>query len=166
MTVQEMPNSMATKAIVTVAEMARMVGLSRARFYQLQRAGVFPMPVYSIETRRPIFTEEQQQACLEVRRRNFGVNGRPILFYAKRIGGTDTSPRPRQPRPTAAPRPQRHAEIIEALKLLGVTATAAQVDSALAAAFPNGATGVDEGTLIRACFRQLKRQNSADNVGR
>ena len=31
-----------TKAIVTVSEMARMCGLSRARFYQLQKAGIFP----------------------------------------------------------------------------------------------------------------------------
>ena len=34
-----------TKVAVSVAEMARMVGLSRARFYQLRRAGVFPTPV-------------------------------------------------------------------------------------------------------------------------
>ena len=43
-----------TKAIVTVSEMARMCGLSRARFYQLQKAGIFPSPVYDVSTRRPI----------------------------------------------------------------------------------------------------------------
>ena len=37
-----------TKAAVTVAEMARMFGMSRARFYQLQKAGVFPTPVYDV----------------------------------------------------------------------------------------------------------------------
>jgi hypothetical protein len=42
-----------TKAVVTVSEMARMVGLSRARFYQLQRAGVFPPPERDAETGRP-----------------------------------------------------------------------------------------------------------------
>src|ERR1700678_1877599 len=72
-----------TKAIVTVSEMARMCGLSRARFYQLQKAGVFPAPVY--QDGRPVYTEEQQQVCLEVRRKNRGVNGKPVLFYARRI---------------------------------------------------------------------------------
>src|ERR1043166_9731973 len=73
-----------TKAVVTVSEMARMVGLSRARFYQLQKAGVFPAPAY--QAGRPVYTEEQQQVCLEVRRKHRGVNGEPVLFYARRRG--------------------------------------------------------------------------------
>ena len=72
-----------TKAVVTVSEMARMVGLSRSRFYQLVEAGVFPQPVYSVANRRPIYVEEAQKVCLEVRRRNCGVNGQPVLFYAR-----------------------------------------------------------------------------------
>ena len=72
-----------TKAIVSVSEMARMCGLSRARFYQLQKAGVFPAPAY--QEGRPVYTEEQQQVCLEVRKKNRGVNGKPVLFYARRI---------------------------------------------------------------------------------
>lgn len=71
-----------TKAIVSVAEMARMVGFSRARFYQLIQAGTFPSPVYDIHTRRPTYTEDQQLVCLDVRRRNCGIDGRPVLFYA------------------------------------------------------------------------------------
>jgi hypothetical protein len=54
-----------TKAVVTVAEMAHMCGLSRARFYQLVNEGVFPPPLYRIETRRPFFTQEMQETCLE-----------------------------------------------------------------------------------------------------
>ena len=42
------------RAAVTVAEMARMVGLSRARFYQLQKAGVFPTPQMNPSTEAPI----------------------------------------------------------------------------------------------------------------
>ena len=33
------------KAIVSVAEMARMSSLSRARFYQLVKVGVFPLAI-------------------------------------------------------------------------------------------------------------------------
>ena len=73
-----------TKAAVTVAEMARMVGLSRARFYQLLGTA-FPFPVYDVSTRRPAYVEEQQRVCLEVRRRNCGIDGKPVLFYARRF---------------------------------------------------------------------------------
>lgn len=73
-----------SKTAVSVTEMARLVGLSRARFYQLVKDGVFPHPLYSIHTRRPYFSEEMQQVCLEVRKRNCGINGKPILFYSPR----------------------------------------------------------------------------------
>ncbi len=55
-------NNVQTKAAVTVAEMARMVGLSRARFYQLQDAGIFPLPLYDVSTRRPFYDEEAQKS--------------------------------------------------------------------------------------------------------
>src|SRR5262245_65689935 len=89
-----------TKAAVSVSEMARMVGLSRARFYQLVEAGVFPAPVYDVSTRRPMYVEELQTACLEVRRRNCGVNGKPVLFYSR--GRRPATPAAKQSKPTAA----------------------------------------------------------------
>ena len=73
-----------SKTVVSVAEMARMTGLSRARFYQLVNDGIFPSPVYDVHTRRPLYSEEMQQVCMEVRKRNCGVNGKPILFYSPR----------------------------------------------------------------------------------
>ena len=79
-----------TKAVVTVAEMARMLGLSRARFYQLIGTAL-PYPIFDVRTRRPFYSEEQQRVCLEVRRRNCGIDGKPILFYARR-GGAPSSP--------------------------------------------------------------------------
>ena len=78
-----------TKAAVTVAEMARMLNLSRQRLHQLIGTA-FPYPVYDIKTRRPFFTEELQRVCLEVRRRNCGVDGKAILFYARRGGDSVT----------------------------------------------------------------------------
>lgn len=154
------------KAAVTVAEMARTVGLSPQRFQQLKKEGVFPWPLYSLATRRPIYTEEQQAVCLEVRRRNCGINGQPVLFYARRAGLPTVAPRRHQARPGAQGRPQRHAELIEALAALGQTVTDAQADSAIRSVFPTGVRDMDEGEVIRAVFRHLRRQNSADNVGR
>src|SRR6478736_5302516 len=88
-----------TRAAVTVAEMARMVGLSRARFYQLIGTA-FPHPLYDVATRRPVYTEEFQLTCLEVRRRNCGIDGKAILFYVRRPGTTLSAPKVRR-KPTS-----------------------------------------------------------------
>ncbi len=78
-----MSEAIQTKKAVSVSEMARMAGLSRSRFYQLIGTA-FPPPVYDAKTRRPFYTASQQQTCLEVRHRNCGIDGRPVLFYARR----------------------------------------------------------------------------------
>ncbi len=157
MTVQFEPK---TKAVVTMSEMARMVGLSRARFYQLIGT-TFPHPVYSVSTRRPIFVEELQKVCLEVRRRNCGIDGKPVLFYARRNGLAPTVTRRRKPKTN-----DRYAEILESVKALGLTkATAVQVEQAVRGLFPQGIQGTEPSEVIRDVFVHLKRQNTADNVG-
>lgn len=149
------------KAAVTVAEMARMVGLSRARFYQLQKGGVFPPPRYDLSKNRPFYDEELQKLCLEVRRKNCGVNGQVVLFYARRQQIVPT----RKP-PKAAPKQGKHADLIEAVKSLGLSnVTAEQVDEALAQTFGGRTSETDPGEVIRAVFLFLKRQNRADKVG-
>jgi hypothetical protein len=148
-----------TKMVVTVAEMARMVGLSRARFYQLQRAGVFPLPVYSLSTRRPIYVEELQEVCLEVRRRNCGVNGQLVLFYARRNSPVPAASKTRKSQ--GSPRKRGpHAEVLASVRSLGLTgATVDQVAAAVKELFPQGASAVDPGEVIRAVFVHLKRRS-------
>jgi hypothetical protein len=161
----------ATKAVVSVAEMARMVGLSRARFYQLMSAGTFPKPEYDPQTKRPYYTEELQRRCLEVRRRNCGVDGRPILFYA-RGHRLPQQPKPTRPATARTTKPKAvkaddHADLLDGLAALGLaSATADQVRAALAATYPGGVGGTDRGDVLRAVFLFLKRQNTADNVRR
>ncbi len=153
-----------TKAAVTVAEMARMVGLSRSRFYQLIGTA-FPQPQRQPETGRPIYTEAQQEVCLEVRRRNCGIDGKPILFYARRLG---TAPaRPKAPKSTLAPKTKEVSGLVEGLNALGLTtATGAQVEQVTKQLFPQGTAGLDEGEVLRAVFLHLKRKDRGDNVGR
>lgn len=152
-----------TKAVVTVAEMARMCGLSRARFYQLTKEGVFPMPLYRIDNRRPLYTDEMQEVCLEVRRRNCGINGKPVMFYARRV----ETPTVAKTKKRSTTKSSKHVELIEGLQSLGLTnAKGSDVDAALKQCFPNGHDGVDEGTILRSIFLHLKRQDSADNLGR
>jgi hypothetical protein len=160
----------ATKAAVSLTEMAAMVGLSRSRFYQLMGTA-FPWPQYDIVTRRPIFPEEIQQVCLEVRRRNCGIDGRPILFHCR-------APRPIAPPQRANTRPRRTATppsspaatantwLVDALAALGLNVNTAQAEAAQRASYPNGTTGIDQGEVIRAVFLHCRSQNSAGNAGR
>jgi hypothetical protein len=152
------------KAGVSVAEMARSVGLSRARFYQLQ-GSAFPLPLYDIATRRPFFTESQQQVCLEVRKRNWGIDGKPVLFYAARFGSGGRKPKP--PKRKLEPKGKDVAALVDGLNALGfTTATAARVQEVTQELFPNGTGNMDRAEVLRAVFLHLKRKNSADNVGR
>lgn len=152
--------TVSTKAVVTVSEMARMVGLSRARFYELVEAGVFPSPVYCVSTRRPMYVEELQAICLNVRKRNCGVNGKPVLFYARGHRATTPTAKPSKPVNTKPKPAVAHADLIDGLKTLGLSASPAQVEEAVAALYPAGVNGTDRGQLLRAVFLRLKASGS------
>jgi hypothetical protein len=156
-----------TKAAVTVAEMARMCGLSRARFYELVEAGVFPPPVHCVSTRRPMYVEEQQQVCLEVRRRNCGVNGRPVLFYAARGPATVGARKTIKVAPKPAPKDERIAALLAGLNGLGLTtATGVVVEQITQEIFPAGTAGIDPGEVLRQVFLELRRRDKGDKQGR
>jgi hypothetical protein len=155
-----------TKAAVSVAEMARMVGLSRARFYQLQKAGIFPQPERDEGTGRPFYTQELQKVCLEVRRRNSGVNGKKSLFYTARRPMVE----PARPRPTKAkakvPKADQHTELVEQLLDYLPDLTGTQVREAIQKVFPQGTAGKDEKEVFKEVYVYLKHPNSTGNVGR
>ena len=155
------------KTVVSVSEMARMVGLSRARFYQLIGTA-FPAPI-RLEGNRPAYDRSLQEICLRVRRQNQGIDGKPILFYSKRTVVIPRQAPTRRPTRRRKPTQPKYAELIEALGQLGLEATDAEIAGALAAGFPEGADGVDEGEVIASIYRHLKRsrrRNPADKVGR
>lgn len=150
-----------TKSIVSVSEMARMCGLSRARFYQLIGTA-FPWPLYDVATRRPFYVEEMQRTCLEVRRRNCGIDGKPILFYARR-------PLTMTPVGRAKARPRKvskHADLVEGLRGLGLGAISEQqIEVAIKNLYPNGTNGVSDTEVLRQLFLSIKAKNSGDNLG-
>ena len=151
-----------TKAVVSKSEMARMVGLSPARFAQLVGT-TFPWPQYDLKTRRPFYTEDQQKVCLEVRRRNCGIDGKPVLFYARRPINQTAVQKPRKARPPK----DNHADLLDGIKGLGlVTATAAQVADAIRELYPQGMPEVADGQVLRAVFLHLRRKNTGNNVGK
>ncbi len=150
------------KSVVSVAEMARMVGLSRARFYQLIGTA-FPWPVYLLSTRRPFYDEKLQDLCLEARRRNCGIDGMPILFYSRRPGNTLPV---RKPKKVAGVK-NDYADLLDGLKGLGLaTVTAAQVGEAVKELYPKGIPEGASGMVSRAVFLHLRRQNTRDKVGK
>jgi len=111
-----------TKEVISVSEMARALGLSRARFYQLIHDGVLPRPTQAGHGKRPYYSREQQEQCIEVRRTNRGINGQAILFYSMRPT-SQVAPRrvpTRQPRSSSPARrespPPRDAAMITELR--------------------------------------------------
>ena len=139
-----------TKIGVSVSEMARMVGLSRQRFHQLMQGGVFPQP--QRDNGRPFYDKPTQEMCLEVRRRNCGVNGQVVLFYARRQAAPTA---PRKMKPTPSP----HADLLDGLRSLGLASvTAADVGAVVEELYPQGTAGFDEGEVLRAVFLHLKKK--------
>ncbi len=151
--------SLQQRCVLTVSDMARALNLSRSRFYSLVESGVFPQPLYLIETRRPFYDETLRDQCLEIRRTGLGANGRPVFFYPKRVGlpasAKSSSARKRRTgKPTVDPLVVR---LIEMLKGLGIDDPKPQrVSSALSTCFPDGVTDRSEGELVAAVFRHLR----------
>lgn len=137
-----------TKAVVSVVEMANLCLLSRSRFFALIQSGVFPKPVRNGACKRPVFDLELQQKCLDIRRTGIGLNG-PVLFNRK----AKTTSKKARPKLTSD-----HADLLDALKSLGLQTTAEVVDGALHELFPSGWTDVDEGQRVRQVFLHLQRK--------
>src|SRR5258707_11185964 len=129
-----------TRAGVSVSEMARLVGLSRQRFHQLVQASVFPQPQRDEATGRPYYDEPTQERCLEVRRRNCGVNGQVVLFYGRRHSAAPA--KPKAPKPKLEPKGKDVSALVDGLNALGLpTATAAQVQRVTEELYPSGTEG-------------------------
>ena len=165
-----MNNQVPLKKLVTVTEMARMCGLSRARFYQLVGEGIFPAPLRNEQTGRPFFSREQQGRCLLVRRTNQGANGKAVMFYGGRLEAPQPSPKRKQLPISRSPKGQSRqdpvlTELRHGLAQLGFVGVAdAKVRQALAQKYPDGHRDVESAELLRAVFGVIQRRNTADNL--
>lgn len=148
-----------TDRLMSVVSVAKQIGLSRQRFHQLMKEGVFPPPIYDIHTRKPHYTEEMLKVCMSVREKNVGINGRVVMFYARRPGAAQK----KQIKPFgSAPskRSPKHNGLIDGLKGLGmVNVTEQQVATALKEVYPNGTAGVGEAEVLRTVFVRLMRRH-------
>ena len=138
------------RAAISVSEMASLCFLSRSRFHTLVRQGVFPRPVQPGEGKRPYYTQQLQQQCLDVRRTGIGQNGEVVLFN-RSYGQKAERKRPTSPTPAA-----QHTGLVESLRALGLAATGETVAAAVQAVFPGGIGGVDQGEVVRRIFLHLQ----------
>jgi predicted DNA-binding transcriptional regulator AlpA len=134
---------------ITLQELCEMIGISKGRYYTLQKRGIFPAPQRT-SSNRPVFDQEQVQKCVEVVRSRIGVNGEPILFNRKPV------PEPSKKRPSSVKGKQD--DLIASLASLGLSATVEQVTAALGT-LPNNGSAMDEPALIKAVFLHLKKQS-------
>jgi hypothetical protein len=140
------------RSVITVSEMAELCQLSRSRFYDLIEAGVFPKTARHPSSKRPMYGRGLQEKCLEIRQTGIGMNGQPVLFNrkARRAG----PPRVRR-KPPVEPQ-HHHAELLDALKGLGLVTTVQAVNEAVAALYPDGLAGLDQGDVLRKVFLHLQ----------
>ena len=136
------------KSICSVTELAKKLGLSRARFYQLQKTGVFPPPVYCLYTKRPFYPMELQEKCLEIRKTGIGHNGRPIIFYSKRNTAAI--------KPNSNPE-QKFKELSDTLKQMGLKINTAKARNALMSLYPGNWKKLDiDGEVIAEVYRHFQ----------
>jgi len=133
---------------ITLQELCDQLGISKTRYYQLQKKGVFPAPQRAGS--RPVFDTNLAHQCSEVVRTRTGINGEPVLFNAKR------KQEPVQKRPAAAK--GKHDDLIASLGSLGLTVTKEQVAVAIQS-LPNSGSDLDEPALVKAVFLVLKKQS-------
>jgi hypothetical protein len=126
----------------------------------LRKQGFFPEPQLDADTGRAFYDEDAQFVCLEVRRRNCGINGKTILFYARRadIGAA------RKPSKESRQKSSKVAGIyIDRLKGLGLSSvTAAQVEAAISELYPSGINGRSETEVVKAIFLHQKSKEKHD----
>lgn len=140
------------KSAVTVSEMAEMCSLSRSRFYSLMDQGVFPKPVLHPSSKRPMYDQDLQNKCLEVRRTGIGMNGVPVLFNRKPKKGGSRKVQTKVIQDTKAD----HGDLLDALKGLGLATTAQAVAEAVVVLYPSGLAGQDQGDVVRRVFLHLQ----------
>jgi hypothetical protein len=137
------------KPIVSMTEIAKMVQLSRARFYQLLEQGFFPKPLYDDRSKRPYYDLALQKKILEARQSGIGVDGSYMLFYSPRKNGTTSHSKNKQVDPVVK-------DMAETLESMGLETTVEQVKQGLAELYPDGIADVEQGVVIRELFRHLK----------
>jgi hypothetical protein len=137
-----------SKQIFSITEVASMLHLSRARFYQLLQSGFFPKPLKDDRSKRPYYDLKLQQQCLECRQSGIGADGSYMLFY---------SPRKKETKPRTKKVDPQIKELTETLNSMGLEVSGKEVEWVLKELYPLGTEDEEDGVIVREVFRHLKQ---------
>jgi len=133
------------KAVCSITEMADKLGLSKIRFYQLRKKGVFPEPVHLGCPKRPFYTLELQRKRIEIRKTGIGHDGEPIIFNAARKKKSKKS----EKKPRKQPDPL-YEQLANILRKWGRNLTHLDIKNTVNTLYPEGlAQHPDEGLILR-----------------
>ena len=136
---------------MTATELGGLIGLSRARIYQLCRAGRFPKPSKGEFTTRSFFSAEAVQVVLNIKRDGIALDGKPILFNKVISPRKKNSPKAQT---QSAPNP-----ILDYLEALGLSVNAGQLDGVLAELFPDGWQNHPQEEVVQKAFQRLQEHS-------
>lgn len=160
------PNPSSIRAYVSLSELAEdILGISRARLYELIARGAMPQPIFCVRTKRPLFDAELQRQALAVRQSGVGIDGSAVIWYRRdrQTPTTASAPAPaRARRRTSNGETSQYAELVSSLQALGVgNADEGSVAAAVSECFPNGIDSQQESDVLRVLFRHLRRREGA-----
>lgn len=146
-------------AAVSMSQMARLLNMSRSRFYQLISQGILLPPIYSLSSKRPYYTSEMAQRNIEVKKNNTGINGEVIIFYSAKKKVVRTVNRLKTSKKEI--KTNKHKDLIEGLESLGMTdIKSSDIEKAIADCFPDGTKDVDQDEILTTIFRHLRCRNT------
>ena len=149
---RKMMSNFNLKPVCSVIDLIKMLGMSRARFYQLVDKQIFPPPIYCTRTHRPFYSIELQELCLNIRESNIGFNGQYILFYSPRKNSAAIKSSKK-----SASADEPIVELTDTLKRMGLDVDVQKVKKAMDELYPNGTDEEkDQGVRIRDLFRFFK----------
>lgn len=144
-----MNNHNNNQAVYSITKVCKILKLSRAQFYNLQKDGVFPPCLKHEKTNRSYMDENLKNQCLEIKKTGISFDGSKFhLFYEPR-------------KETGKPRKKhngtnQYAVVIETLKQMGIKKISQDdINNAIAEIFPDEIPA-DEGVLIRELFKYFK----------
>jgi len=146
-----MPSDNQIKAATSVAQMCRLLGMSRSQFYVHVKRGTFHEP-QRLSNGRPFFTASQVEDNLKARELGVGVDGQYVLFYDRKQKA-ELEPAGDKPKADIS-------ALVQGLKSLGLTVTTEQAETAVEACYPKGTADAEETDILRAVFRHMKRSGS------
>lgn len=126
------------KPVISVGDMAKALGHSRARFYQLQRQQIYPMPLYDTRTKRPFYDARLQKICHEIRETGIGLNGQYILFYSPRKTSATKVQKSSGSMVQKKEIPAEYQELVDTLNQMGVEVSGEQVSEVVGKLYPDG----------------------------